>query len=229
VVNASGHPQIYYDEKLIFSDTVGAPLGVVGQCTLAGYVGTSRFFTGYLSNFRVWGRAITPNEVRRLYLDPWAGVAKPPRRYESGAAGDITGTGAFTFGDMTTAGTGALAIKGAGAFTFGDMTVASTGALPIAGTGALAFGDMTISGAGTLPIVGAGAFTFGDMGIAGTGLDPNADVTAAAVGGTRRMRRGSRRIYLPEPEPPIILPASLARGMTQAVYDDDEDAWFLLQ
>jgi len=182
-----------------------------------------------LTAWRLLKRALVPSELRRLAFDQYAGIAKPPRRYESGAPGDITGTGAFTFGDMTTAGTGALAIKGAGAFTFGDMTVASTGTLPIKGAGALAFGDMTISGAGTLPIVGSGAFTFGGMTIAGTGLDPNADVTAAAVGGTRRMRRGARRIYLPEPEPPIILPASMARGMKQAAYDDDEDAWFLLQ
>lgn len=55
------------------------------------------------------------------------------------------------------------------------------------------------------------------------------DPPPSTVGGTRT-RRGARRIYMPEPEEmKIILPASLAQELPNAVYDDDEDAWILLQ
>ena len=54
------------------------------------------------------------------------------------------------------------------------------------------------------------------------------DPPPSTVGGTRT-RRGARRIYLPEPEEmEIILPASLAQELPNAVFDDDEDAWILL-
>lgn len=59
---------------------------------------------------------------------------------------------------------------------------------------------------------------------------PSVDLvySGAAAGGTRT-RRGARRIYMPEPEEmKIILPASLAQELPNAVFDDDEDAWILL-
>lgn len=83
-LNGSGHPSIYYDGRLIYSDATGAPNAVgsggAGYC----YIGTSqlgsRFFTGTLSGVRAWGRGITAGEAQRLYRDPWAGTARNTRR-----------------------------------------------------------------------------------------------------------------------------------------------------
>ena len=82
----------------------------------------------------------------------------------------------------------------------------------------------------TIPVTGSLTGVSGVLGtIAGTIPVTGSIIAGGTVGGISRTRRGARRIYMPEPEEmKIILPASLAQELPNAVYDDDEDAWILL-
>jgi len=128
----------------------------------------------------------------RLVIE--VGVAAPPPA--------ITGTGASTLADVTSAGTGAYTpapISGTGASTLDDATSAGSGtsAVPVfTGTGASTLDDVTSAGTGayTPPdISGTGASTLADVtsagvgaytppGITGTGASTLADVTSAGTG-----------------------------------------------
>lgn len=89
------------------------------------------YFNGYFSNFRVWNRTLQPDEISRLYADPWAGTLTPgPRLYSASSL--ITGTIADTIG-ITGALSGVVLEPITGTLT---DTVDITGSL-IGGSGSL--------------------------------------------------------------------------------------------
>lgn len=117
-LNASGYPTIFLDGVQIHTDTTGAPRALGNQgatfTTLNTDWGAGRYATASHQNVRVWRRAPTPEEVARLYADPWAGTVQRRRLVPDGGAAPITGEGAFTFADMTVAGVGTFAARTGG-------------------------------------------------------------------------------------------------------------------
>lgn len=69
----------------------------IGSSVLASIYPSNEGFAGDIGPVRIWTRALKPNEISRLYSDPWAGTFTPgPRLYS--ASSPITGTIADTIG-----------------------------------------------------------------------------------------------------------------------------------
>jgi hypothetical protein len=84
-------------------------------------------FWGFISDVRVWDRALAPSEILDLYADPWA-MYTPVKRSVSAGVVDKTGTGALSMLMPTTAGVGEVGRKTAiGALTMLMATAAGVG------------------------------------------------------------------------------------------------------
>jgi hypothetical protein len=98
------------------------------------------------------------------------------------ASGGITGTGAITLGDVTSAATGSLALSGAAAIALGNVTSAGIGTLSIAGTAGITLGNVTLASAGSVQNRGALAATLGNITLAATGGSTNTGQAAITLG-----------------------------------------------
>lgn len=74
VVNVSGHPLIYLDGKLVYSDSLGVPkpIGSNGTalCSLGGYTGSvseNRYFVGKLDDVRIFNQILDSSDFKYLY------------------------------------------------------------------------------------------------------------------------------------------------------------------
>lgn len=156
-------------------------------------VGASRF-AGAANNVRVYNRAISQNEVARLYRDPWAGAIDPAARLvvamRSPALAPITGTLAATLSAPTLAASGALAIAGVAAFTLAAPTLSATGALAISASASITLAAPALTATGTLALTGAAAITLSAPTLAATGTLPIVGTAAITLAGVTLVASG---------------------------------------
>jgi len=61
-----------------------APVASAGAITVGIFAVAPGFYAGKMDNFRLYSRALNPNEVKRLYQEPFAGIVEPNLRLRSG-------------------------------------------------------------------------------------------------------------------------------------------------
>ena len=65
VLNASGHPAVYHDGDLVYSDASGAPNAPAESLKIWGYfAGAARYFTGTMDEVAIYGTALSAARVR---------------------------------------------------------------------------------------------------------------------------------------------------------------------
>lgn len=110
------------------------------------------YFNGYFSNFRVWNRTLQPDEISRLYSDPWAGTARVrlPIGPASGTDYPLSADGItreYSFGDATFTRGRTLTAEGlTRLYSFGDAVFPGSRSITAEGLSRLySFGDASIT------------------------------------------------------------------------------------
>ena len=88
-VNADSEMLILYVNGVRTSYTVlanGSGDYIDDPNRIAGIAAAARSFDGVVHHFRKWKRRLSPSEVSRLYVEPFAGLSVPRRRIISGTA-----------------------------------------------------------------------------------------------------------------------------------------------
>lgn len=164
---------------------------------------------------------------------------------ESGAAGNVTGTLAYTEDNDTLAATAFVGENGTLAYTEGDDTLAATGTVGVNSTLTFTEGDDTVAASGTVGVNGTLAFTEGDDTAAATGNVGNngtlafmeEDDTAAFAGTssaaeaapTVHVVGGYRYEQIPRPKPrPVRASLAFTEADDGALFDMWHDIEALL-
>lgn len=126
-----------FGAALYSSGPVSDECYIGNQTRSVGIVGGAELFIGRISTVRLHNRALSVEEVRRLYSEPWAGTVRERRRVWYLPAGGTTYDDS-TSDSVTAAESLAVALTGAGSFS--DAATAAQ-ALAAALVGALAQSD----------------------------------------------------------------------------------------
>lgn len=131
----------------------------------------ARDFIGDIEYVMVFNEALTPNEVRALYIDPSLIIYKPKPAYCVVTAGGITGSGNLTTGNVQANGSGVVERSGSGNLTTGQPQANGAGAVGRQGSGDLTTGLAQMSGTGTVTsgVTGSGNLTVGNVQADGSG------------------------------------------------------------
>lgn len=185
------------------------------------------WFNGMIGSVRIYSRALSPNEAKRLYTEPFAGILEPRIRIglsvnvidtgsgsgsfnftaAAGGAKDATGSGSSSF-NFTAASVGKADATGSGAANF-NFTAAAGGALDATSSGSSSF-NFTATGDAILEGTGSGAATFnftsaagGAADVAGSGSS-SFNFTAAAGGSSDVTGSGSSSFNFTATGQPIL-------------------------
>lgn len=74
-----------------------SPVASAGLMTLGLFTAAAGYYAGKMDNFRIYKRALNPNEVRRLYTEPFAGIVEPRLRLRSSPAGAAPSAAPFIY------------------------------------------------------------------------------------------------------------------------------------
>ena len=158
-LDQNGYPSIYYDGKLVYSDT--GSLGVAPGSSAVTRVGADHTPTRYTngSAFQaasVWDRTLTAAEVRRLARERgFSGIIAPANRLFFAARANtsgISGTLTKTLGNATLSAAGTVDIAATLAKTLASATLASAATLDVTGALSKTLASATLSAAGTVSL-----------------------------------------------------------------------------
>ena len=165
-VQSGGTAYFYLNSALAGSGALVAPNYTSSDL----YIGAARSglvpFVGNVGNLRIYKRALLPNEVARLYRDPWAGILRGRHRTVRSVASTTTYTDSLT-DSLTAAESLSIAASGAGSLSDSITAAEALSAL------------LTVAGTLSDPVTGAET-----LAVALTGAGSLSDATTAAEVGT---------------------------------------------
>ena len=158
----------YVDGKADGSPTGTADPGNTGTVRLAGetIVG-GRTFPGLIDHILIYSRALSSQEVRALYVDPYRFLKKHIYFSDLGfvatAQGGITADLSYTLGSLTSSADATHPVVGDEASTLGTLTSSSGATHPVVGDSSNTLGTLTSSADASHPVVGDASNTLGTL------------------------------------------------------------------
>ncbi len=164
--------QSYINGKFDVEQTSGVTNSLVTDTITLGSNGTTLPLTGNLIMCAVWKRALSVDEIRQLYAEPYAFI-QPPQPYRRffgpTLASGVTGSASITQAENTVSAAGTVAITGAASITQAANTVSVAGTVDITATASITQADSIVSSTGTVAIVGSAAITQADGTVSSAG------------------------------------------------------------